>query len=156
MFGSIGNTTIRSSEMDTTAFKSGTKSTNEQVDSQSNQEDIIQIERERRKEELKKASEMRRIEQQKEVEEQNKQQQELEAKRNANISQEKLDQLEQELSRIHNVGLQFAKHNGTGRTMVKVLNRDNNKLIREIPPEKVLDLEKKIDEMIGLIYDEKV
>lgn len=73
-----------------------------------------------------------------------------------NISEALLVGLETDLNLIHNVGLQFSLHKETGRTMVKVVNKDTNELIREIPSEEVLNLAAKLDEMIGIIFDEKV
>jgi flagellar protein FlaG len=67
-----------------------------------------------------------------------------------------LKDLEEDFEMIHNVGLHFSIHDGTGRTMVKVINKDNGTLIREIPSEEVLNLAAKLDEMIGIIFDETV
>jgi flagellar protein FlaG len=39
--------------------------------------------------------------------------------------------------------------------MVKVINSDTNEIIREIPPEKTLDLVAKMWEMAGIIVDER-
>ena len=39
--------------------------------------------------------------------------------------------------------------------MVKVIDAETNEVIREIPPEKILDLVATIWEMMGLIIDEK-
>ena len=77
-------------------------------------------------------------------------------KENEEISQELLDELSNDIESLHSVGLNFSKHNSTGRTMVKVMNRDTDELIREIPAEKVLDMAAKIEEMVGLIFDQKV
>ncbi len=57
---------------------------------------------------------------------------------------------------VSNVGLDFSVHGDTGRIKVSVTNRDTGDLIREIPPEQVLNLMAKIDEMMGILYDEKV
>ena len=40
--------------------------------------------------------------------------------------------------------------------MVKVLNKENGELIREIPPEKTLDLVANMMEIAGILIDEKV
>jgi flagellar protein FlaG len=47
-------------------------------------------------------------------------------------------------------------HEETGRTMVNVKEQETGKLIRQIPPEQLLDLAAKIDEMIGILFDKKV
>jgi flagellar protein FlaG len=52
--------------------------------------------------------------------------------------------------------LQFEIHEQTNRTMVKVINRETDEVIREIPPEEILDLVGKITEMVGLLMDKRV
>lgn len=52
--------------------------------------------------------------------------------------------------------LQFLVHETTGRIYVKVINAETEEVIREIPPEKILDLVGRIMELVGLIVDEKV
>ena len=52
--------------------------------------------------------------------------------------------------------LRFSLHEASGRMKVTVLNSDSGKVIREIPPEEFLNLISKIDEAIGMIFDEKV
>lgn len=51
--------------------------------------------------------------------------------------------------------LEFSVHKETKQILVKVLNKETGELIREIPPEKNLDLIAKIWEMAGIIVDEK-
>ena len=79
-----------------------------------------------------------------------------EKENNQTVSQEFLDDLEREIELIHNVKLQFSVHQSTGRTMVKVVNRDNEQTIREVPSEKILNLAAKLDEMIGILFDKTV
>jgi flagellar protein FlaG len=40
--------------------------------------------------------------------------------------------------------------------MVKVLNKDTGELIREVPPEKTLDLVASMMEIAGILVDEKI
>jgi len=47
-------------------------------------------------------------------------------------------------------------HEQTNAIIVRVLNRETGELIREIPPEKTLDLVAKMMEFAGLVIDEKV
>ena len=56
---------------------------------------------------------------------------------------------------IVNRGLEFTVHSETERVMVKVIDRDTQEVIKEIPPEKVLDMVARIQEMIGLMIDER-
>lgn len=52
--------------------------------------------------------------------------------------------------------LEFSIHDETKRIMVKVLNRSNNELITEVPPEKFLDLIAGLWKQAGLIVDARV
>jgi len=47
-------------------------------------------------------------------------------------------------------------HEPTRSVIVKVLNRETGELIREIPPEKTLDLVATMMEIAGLLIDERV
>jgi len=46
-------------------------------------------------------------------------------------------------------------HDKTGQVMVKVADTDSGKIIREIPPERSLDVLVKIMEQSGLLIDDK-
>ena len=50
---------------------------------------------------------------------------------------------------------EFSIHEKTKAIMVKVLDSETNEVIREIPPEKILDMVAKMWEMAGLIVDER-
>lgn len=52
--------------------------------------------------------------------------------------------------------LEISIHEKTHDIMVKVLNKDTGELIREVPPEKTLDLVAKMMEIAGILVDEKV
>ncbi|OMD21961.1 flagellar protein FlaG [Paenibacillus odorifer] len=52
--------------------------------------------------------------------------------------------------------LQISIHEKTHDIMVKVLNKDTGELIREIPPEKTLDLVANMMEIAGILIDEKI
>ncbi|PNQ84992.1 flagellar protein FlaG [Paenibacillus polymyxa] len=52
--------------------------------------------------------------------------------------------------------LEMSVHEKTHQILVKVLNKDTGELIREIPPEKTLDLVAKMMEIAGILIDEKV
>ena len=51
--------------------------------------------------------------------------------------------------------LRYSIHKKTGQVMVKVVDTESGKTIREIPPEKSLDILAKILEQSGLLVDEK-
>ena len=52
--------------------------------------------------------------------------------------------------------LAFELHDETDRMMVKVIDRKTKEVIKELPPEEMLDLSARIHEMVGLLIDEKV
>lgn len=52
--------------------------------------------------------------------------------------------------------LEFSIHEDTGTIMVKVKNRDTQEVIREIPPEKILNLVAALWDAAGLMVDERV
>ncbi|MGY4688937.1 flagellar protein FlaG [Salibacterium sp. K-3] len=51
--------------------------------------------------------------------------------------------------------LKFNVHDKLERVYVQVLERDTDEVIREIPPEKFLDMKAAILEQVGLLVDEK-
>lgn len=87
---------------------------------------------------------------------QHEKQDKTENKQSQQVSQEVLKELAKDLEIIHNVGLNFSLHKATGRTMVKVVNKETEELIREIPSEEILNLAARLDEMVGMIFDETV
>lgn len=72
-----------------------------------------------------------------------------------------LEQLENEVERLNetadlfNIGLHFRIHEETNRLVVQVYDRKDNEVIRQIPPEKILNLVAQIQQMIGLLLDEE-
>jgi flagellar protein FlaG len=63
--------------------------------------------------------------------------------------------MQKNLNKVHDVDLQFTVHKGSGRMMVKVKDRTTGQVIREIPPSALLDLAARLDEIVGLIFDQK-
>jgi len=57
---------------------------------------------------------------------------------------------------VHNVGLRFAVHEDTGKFVIRVVDANTNEVVREVPPENLLDLAAKMEEMMGMLYDETV
>ncbi len=49
----------------------------------------------------------------------------------------------------------FGIHDKTNRVMIKIIDKDTKKVIKEYPPEKTLDMIAKVWEMAGLMVDEK-
>ncbi|MEK8209757.1 flagellar protein FlaG [Paenibacillus sp. FSL L8-0696] len=52
--------------------------------------------------------------------------------------------------------LEISIHEKTHSVMVKVMNKETGELIREIPPEKTLDLVAKMMEIAGILIDQRV
>jgi len=52
--------------------------------------------------------------------------------------------------------LSFEVHDETDRMMVKVIDRKTKEVIKELPPEEMLDLSARIHKIVGLLIDEKV
>ncbi|MBP7073221.1 MAG: flagellar protein FlaG [Clostridiaceae bacterium] len=50
---------------------------------------------------------------------------------------------------------EISVHEKTNRIMVKVVDKETKEVIREIPPEKILNLMAKLWEMAGIIVDER-
>lgn len=52
--------------------------------------------------------------------------------------------------------LRFEKHEKTGQWMVRVCDSETDEVIKEIPPEQILDMVGRFCELAGLLVDEKV
>ncbi len=55
-----------------------------------------------------------------------------------------------------NERLQFRVHEATNVIMVKVVDTYTNEVIKEIPPEKFLDMVAKLQELVGILVDHKI
>ncbi len=49
----------------------------------------------------------------------------------------------------------FGIHEGTGRVVIKIVDRETKEVVRELPPEKTLDMISRIWEVAGIMVDEK-
>jgi flagellar protein FlaG len=56
---------------------------------------------------------------------------------------------------IANRKFEYSIHEKTKQIMVKIIDIETNEIVREIPPEKILDLVATLWEMSGLIIDER-
>jgi flagellar protein FlaG len=54
-----------------------------------------------------------------------------------------------------NAQLQYSIHEATNRLMVKIVDKETQEVIREVPPQKTLDMFAKILELAGLLVDQK-
>jgi flagellar protein FlaG len=57
--------------------------------------------------------------------------------------------------RSHNTRCEFSYHEETRRVSIKVMDKETEEVIREIPPEKTLEMIEKMWELVGLLVDEK-
>lgn len=49
----------------------------------------------------------------------------------------------------------FGIHEGTNRVTIKIVDKDTKEVIKELPPEKTLDMIARVWEMAGILVDEK-
>ena len=98
----------------------------------------------------------RKIQDDQQIREKKSVEEEQKGKEDVHVSQTLLDDLENNINTIHNVGLEFSMHEESGRTMIKVVEKDTGDLIRQIPPEEVLDLISRVNDVLGIFFDKKV
>ncbi len=86
------------------------------------------------------------------------QQNESQVKQKEKISAELIEKVVEELKKklsMLNTQLQIQIDKDTDITVVKVIDKDTKKVIRQIPPEYILKIAKYIDEIAGLLLNEK-
>ena len=66
-----------------------------------------------------------------------------------------LNKTVKQASPMHHTQLSFKYHEDTNRISITVTDSDTDEVIREIPPEKTLDMLAKVWEMAGLLVDER-
>lgn len=77
----------------------------------------------------------------------------------AEPSREQLNKVTEEMTgimKLLNTDIKFELHEGSGRWIVKVVDTKENKVLKEYPPQKLLDTIAAIREYVGLLLDEKV
>lgn len=57
--------------------------------------------------------------------------------------------------KMMNSEAQFGIHEATNRVTIKIVDKQTKKVIKELPPEKTLDMIAKVWEMAGILVDEK-
>ena len=57
--------------------------------------------------------------------------------------------------KMANAEAEFGIHEGTNRVTIKIVDKETKKTIKELPPEKTLDMIAKVWEMAGILVDEK-
>ena len=72
------------------------------------------------------------------------------------LDQEMMRQAMKELAKkSSNVRAEFGIHEKTNRITIKMVDKNTKKVIKELPPEKMLDMIARVWEMSGLVVDEK-
>lgn len=73
-----------------------------------------------------------------------------------NLNNEQLKKAVEKFNKtIENSEAIFGIHEGTNRVTIKIINKDTKEVIKELPPEKTLDMIAKVWEMAGILVDEK-
>lgn len=57
--------------------------------------------------------------------------------------------------KYHKTRCEFSYHEATKRVSIKVIDKDTDDVIREIPPEETLEMVEKMWELAGMLIDEK-
>lgn len=78
----------------------------------------------------------------------------LTKKPNKNDLQREIDSLNKWLQ-SQGTHIKFTLHEELNEYFVQVVNSETNEVVKEIPPKKILDISAKLQEMIGLLVDEK-
>lgn len=63
--------------------------------------------------------------------------------------------IRQNLKVLNNVELSFSVHEASGDVVVTVTDEDTGKVIREVPEREMLNLAAHLEEMVGMIFDQK-
>jgi len=79
-----------------------------------------------------------------------------EDKGNQQPTQEQLRKAVEEINKkAYSSDVQFGIHEATNRVTIKIVDRETKKVIKELPPEKTLDMIAKAWELAGILVDEK-
>lgn len=75
---------------------------------------------------------------------------------NEKVSNEQLKRAVEQLNKkIGNSEAVFGVHEDTNRVTIKIIDKDTKEVLKELPPEKTLDMIAKVWEMAGILIDEK-
>lgn len=79
-----------------------------------------------------------------------------ESYQNQQPSNEQIKQAVEKLNKnMSNSSAVFGIHEATQRVTIKIVDKETKKVIKELPPEKTLDMIAKVWEMAGILIDEK-
>lgn len=74
----------------------------------------------------------------------------------------KEEELQQALDKVKegfekaNIGFEYYIDEATNREVVKVIDKDTKEVIRQFPPEEILNMLQKMYEMLGILIDKKI
>ena len=75
---------------------------------------------------------------------------------NSSTSAKKIKEAVEEMNKkMANSEAQFGIHEATNRVTIKIVDKKTKEIIKELPPEKTLDMIAKVWEMAGILVDEK-
>lgn len=77
-------------------------------------------------------------------------------KKETNLSLEQAVEQTNKTMETYNTELKFSIHEESGEVMVKVIDTRDNSVVREIPPERVLDFAARVKKMLGLVLDKLI
>ena len=78
------------------------------------------------------------------------------AMENSDKTNEKIRKAVEDMNKqMFNSEAQFGIHEGTNRVTIKIVDKETKEVIKELPPEKTLDMIAKAWEMAGLMVDER-
>lgn len=73
-----------------------------------------------------------------------------------NRDNEKIKRYVDDLSKkMNNSEIQFGIHDATNRVTIKIIDKETKDVIKELPPEKTLDMIAKVWEIAGMMVDER-
>lgn len=72
-----------------------------------------------------------------------------------NLIENQIGILNSELG-LRRISLNFSIDEDSDSLVVQVVDSDSGKVIRQIPPDEILTLRKRLEELIGIIFDAKV
>ena len=75
-------------------------------------------------------------------------------KEQSNTSADPNREQQQHVTNEHSEAV-FGIHEATNRVTIKIIDKDTKKVIKELPPEKTLDMIAKVWELAGILVDEK-
>lgn len=76
--------------------------------------------------------------------------------RNTETTEEIASEVQSYLNETMNVELNFKIEDNTGKTVVQVLDKSTGEIIRQIPPENLLEVRDKLEELRGVLFDGQV